>query len=231
MEKVVNPNIFNGGSMSTFPTPNVGVSLIRIHKVISRSLAVSIEHCQGAGPVPARQDGFQRYERALVSTLTAHHDGEEEIAFPFLKGKLPDGPYDLLVQQHQQITAFLERIKAWLEKGEGAWQPASLADLHAALIELDTLWHIHIPIEEGLMGPQAAANLLTPEENGQLEGQLAGHAAQHAQPSELTVPFVLYNLSGEDRAGMAATFPPVVTQQLLPSWKPAWAPMQPFFLD
>jgi len=217
--------------MSTFPTPNVGVSLIRIHTVISRGLSISIEHSQGAGPAPAQQDGFQRYERALVSTLAAHHDGEEQIAFPFLETKLPDGPFDVLIQQHQQITSILERIKAWLEKGEDAWQPDSLASLHAALVELDTLWHVHIPIEERLFGPQAAAALLTPEENGRLDGQLAGHSAQHAQPSELVLPFVLYNLAGEDRSAMAQTLPPMVTQQLIPSWKPAWAPMQPFLLD
>ncbi len=31
---------------------------------------------------------------------------------------------------------------------------------------------------------------------------------------------------------MAHSFPPVIVQQLVPgTWKPAWEPMQPFFLD
>jgi hypothetical protein len=93
------------------------------------------------------------------------------------------------------------------------------------------LWHTHIPIEEATFGPQQAAQLLTPEENGRLDGELAGHSAKNAQPSELVLPFVLYNLAGEDRQAMAQTLPPVVAQQLIPAWKPAWAPMQPFFLD
>jgi hypothetical protein len=46
------------------------------------------------------------------------------------------------------------------------------------------------------------------------------------------VPFILYNLSAEDRAIMAQQMPPAVSQELVPIvWKEQWAPMVPFLLD
>ena len=71
--------------MSTASTPNAGSSLIRIHKVITRALLVSMQNSQGNGPEPELRLGFQRFEQALHSGLLAHHDGEDEISFPFLK--------------------------------------------------------------------------------------------------------------------------------------------------
>ncbi len=213
------------------PSPNVGASLIRIHKVITRALAVSIENSQDGGPELARRDGFQRYVRAFLTSLISHHDGEEEVAFPYLKDKVKDGPFDLLIVQHRQMMEMLVAVKDWLEMGDFAWDPAAMAKLHAALEDVNSLWKVHIPIEETTFGPQQAAELLTPAENAQLEGLISGHSAQHALPSELVLPFVLYNLSGADREAMAQVLPPVVTQLLHTAWKPAWEPMQPYLLD
>ncbi len=54
---------------------------------------------------------------------------------------------------------------------------------------------------------------------------------KHSGPDYLVVPFLLYNLSPEDRATMSAEMPPVVTQQLVPVvWKEKWQPMSPFLL-
>ena len=48
----------------------------------------------------------------------------------------------------------------------------------------------------------------------------------------MVLPFILYNLSAEDRAIMAQHVPPFVTQELVPGvWKGHWAPMKPFLLD
>ena len=82
------------------------------------------------------------------------------------------------------------------------------------------------------MGPDQAGQMLTPEENAQLGAQLTAHGQQHAQPSELVLPFVLYNLPLDDRQAMMADMPPVVTGHLIPiAWKAAWEPMQPFLLE
>jgi len=218
--------------MSTASTPNAGSSLIRIHKVITRALLVSMQNSQGNGPEPELRLGFQRFEQALHSGLLAHHDGEDEISFPFLKTKIPDGPFEALSEQHRLMIPLLNKINDWCNKGSAAWEAANLAELHLALAELNDLWHSHIPIEESKFSPQECERLLTTEENAWLEGQLAGHAAQHALPGELVLPFVLYNLEGDDRTAMAQSFPPVVSEQLVPfAWKPTWAPMQPFLLE
>ncbi len=213
-------------------TPNAGASLIRIHKVMTRALVVSLRFSQESGPRPEWREGFQRYVQTFFTSILSHHDGEDEIGFPFLKKKLPDGPFDVLSQQHRLMIPILDKINAWCNRGAAAWNAGALSDLHSTVSDLNDLWHNHIPIEESHFSPQECERLLTPEENAALDGQLAGHAAQHSLPSEHVLPFVLYNLEGDDRAAMALSFPPVVSQQLVPVvWKPAWEPMKPFFLD
>ncbi len=217
--------------MSSSASPNAGLSLIRIHKVITRALAVSLQNSQGASPQPDWRDGFQRYEQTFYTSLLSHHDGEDEIGFPFLKKKLPEAPFDILSQQHRLMIPILNRINDWCNTGSSAWEAAKLAGLHSALVDLHDLWHNHIPSEESQFSPSECERLLTPEENAQLDGQLGEFSARHALPGEHVLPFVLYNLEGDDRAAMALSFPPVVTQLVNSAWKPAWAPMQPFLLD
>ena len=56
-------------------------------------------------------------------------------------------------------------------------------------------------------------------------------------PLPWLLPFLLYNLEGQDRAWMAAQMPSprlswVVTRVLLPRvWVKRWAPMAPFLLE
>jgi len=53
-----------------------------------------------------------------------------------------------------------------------------------------------------------------------------------AAPDLVALPFILYNLSVEDREIMAQHMPPVVIQELVPVvWKEHWEPMKPFLLD
>jgi hypothetical protein len=53
-----------------------------------------------------------------------------------------------------------------------------------------------------------------------------------AGPAERLVPFVLYNLSPDDRAVMVAAMPPNVLTELVPiAWADDWRPMKPFLLD
>ena len=74
--------------------------------------------------------------------------------------------------------------------------------------------------------------LLEIEEHIRLGKMFAEHNQEHSGPDYLVVPFLLYNLSAEDRAIMSQEMPPVVTQQLVPvAWKEKWAPMSPFLLS
>ena len=211
--------------------PNVGTDLIRIHKVVTRALEVARQNSQDAGLKEADRAGFAAYVRALTILLDSHHLGEDELAFPFWRTRLPDGPFDRLKQQHRQMSAYFGQIKGWLVAPETAWQPAAQSKLNHTLTYLQRLWLKHIGLEEATIGPENARLYLTPEENGQLARSLAEHSLTHSQPNELVMPFVIYNLAGEDRAEFVKQMPPVMVEQLVPyAWKATWAPMSPFLL-
>ena len=71
---------------------------LRIHRVITRGLNVCVskgaEYLNAGYPDPDTQQGFVLYLQTLTSVLSAHHLGEDEVAFPALKLKIPDAPYD-----------------------------------------------------------------------------------------------------------------------------------------
>jgi hypothetical protein len=218
--------------MSSYSTPNVGLSLVRVHKVITRALSVSIKQSSGEGPLLEQRAGFKLYVQALVSLLNAHHLGEDEVAFPFWMKVQPTGPYEHLCHQHSLMVPALKEMGLWAAAGESAWEPGSLARLNRVLQILNGIWHSHIPVEEETMGPQKSSLILTTDQNADLDMQLSAHGQEHALPSELVMPFVLYNLEPVDRQEFANSLPPVVTQELVPHvWKDAWAPMTPFLLE
>ena len=81
--------------MSPNPLPNVGTDLIRIHKVVTRALEVSKQNSLNASlPDEVLQSGFASYVRSLIILLHEHHAGEDELAFPFWRTRLPDGPFE-----------------------------------------------------------------------------------------------------------------------------------------
>ena len=213
-------------------SPNPGSDLIRMHNALTRALDVSLQQSQANGPEPASRQGFHSFERALVGTLHSHHLSEDEVAFPSWQKIEPQLPFDQLFIHHRQIAPLLDRLRLWLDAGESAWEPDSLAHLHAVLTALESIWRPHILLEEGYFSPLTFQRMWKPEENARLAEQIGTHSQQHVQSPELVVPFVLYNLSPEDRAQMAQAYPPQVVEQLVPiDWKAAWAPMQPFLLD
>jgi hemerythrin-like domain-containing protein len=212
--------------------PNVGNDLVRIHKVITRALGVAMQNSQGANLEETQRQGFASYVRAMTILLHAHHSGEDELAFPFWKTRLPDGPFEELGRQHGEMVGFLERIERWLKSGAQAWQTSAMGGLHKELSDLSAHWGIHIALEEATVGPENSVKYLTPTENGQLAQQLAEHERAHSQPSELVMPFVVFNLEAEDRSEFVALLPQVMTQQLIPVvWKAVWEPMRPFLLE
>lgn len=217
--------------MSEQMPPNVGEDILRIHRVLTRSLTVSIQFLQQAEQPDNLHHGFMLYLRALSALLHAHHLGEDEIGFPFWRTKSPFAPLNNLIRDHLRMMPLLEKIEIWLNS-ESGWEAPHLRRLQGILEELNAIWLWHIQLEESVMGPEKADALLTPAENQQLARQLATHGQEHAQPDALVLPFILYNLPVEDRAVMAQIFPPLVTRQLVPvEWKPVWEPMKPFLLE
>ncbi len=212
--------------------PNVAADLIRIHRVITRGLEVSIQHSR-APLAAAAAAGFITYVQTLSWVLHGHHVGEDQAAFPFLRQKQIDAPYLLLVAEHGQMQAILNEVKPAID--QLAAEPGdrkSLAFMHLALNRLAGVWQPHIAREEAHLTSQAIAAAISLEEQISLAQKFAQHGQQNSGPAHLAVPFVLYNLSAEDRAAMIRVMPPEVTQHLVPVvWKDQWAPMKPFLLD
>jgi hemerythrin-like domain-containing protein len=219
-------------NMSQPSGPNIAADLIRIHRVITRGLEVSIQHSR-APLAAATAAGFITYVRTLSWVLHGHHVGEDQAAFPFLRQKQIDAPYLLLVAEHGAMQAILDEVAPALDRlAAKPGDRKSLAFVHQALNRLTGIWHPHIQREETHLTEEVIAAAIGVKEQLSLVIGLAEYARQSSGPDYLAVPFVLYNLSPEDRAGMIRVMPPEITQHLVPVvWRDQWAPMKSFLLD
>lgn len=219
-----------------FPPPSIAKDLIRIHKVITRGLAVSLEkgaeYLQAGFPDPAIYKGFASYTQSLSIVLDAHHLGEDEVVFPSIREKIPSAPYERLSKNHQEIESLIRSIRktipALAETGDGA----NLRRLVDTLRRVTAIWRPHIQSEERHFSEEALSAVMSHEEQASVSAMMAKHGQEHSIPGSLTLPFVLFNLSGEDRKAMAAKIPLTVLEEMIPNaWKEQWAPMKPFFLE
>jgi len=209
--------------------PNIGLDLQRIHRCITRGLAVARENCQtfaaSGFPDDTTGEGFWKYCHGLEANAHGHHRIEDDIFFPHLRELLAGTDFDQLMADHQQMDTILTEMRTARENG-------SLADMHRALSRMSNLWLPHIAKEESDLNPEVAAEVMTIPEQIELGQKAAAHSQEHTQPAPLAVPFLLYNLEADDRAHFLAVMPAEVTQQLVPVvWKDEWAPMKPFLLD
>lgn len=216
--------------------PNLAQDLVRIHKAISRGLSISLTNgdrfMREGFPGADIQNGFSRYVSSLAIVLSAHHGGEDVIAFPVLKAKFPEAPFERLASDHQDIESTLEKIKTALVEMKGEATHSSLIVVAEGLKKISAAWSPHIQLEEKYFSEAAIRVGMTPDEQSQVSISMAQHSQEHAIPPYLALPFVLFNLPPEDRAVMAGLLPSVVTEELVPkAWKEHWEPMKPFFLD
>jgi hemerythrin-like domain-containing protein len=215
--------------MSEQQGPNIGVSLMHIHRAITRGLSVSLENGQAfaeAGfPDKATEAGFWMYVQTFEFVTHGHHLTEDDLFFPYLHSRLVGVDFDDLMADHETIAAILGDIAA-------AREAASLEDLCRALVRMEDAWHPHRSKEETVFSPQIAAEIMTPSEHIEMGQKAAAHSQEHGGPAPLVIPFVLYNLEPGDRASMAAAYPPEIPNHLVPVvWKEQWAPMKPLLLD
>jgi len=213
------------------------ISLILIHRVISRGLEVGTRYTETFAreryPDAATGAGFALYLQMLAGTLHVHHSAEDKIAFPFLRPRLPDLPFDALTAEHEQMTAILEEMAPSLEQLHGeAGEGSALTAAHGALTRLAEIWPGHIDIEETSFSVKRLQVVASAEEIAGWLQEMGRHRPEGTPPDPVLLPFILYNLSAEDRAIMAQQMPPAVSQELVPIvWKEHWAPMVPFLLD
>jgi len=214
---------------------NLAKGLLRIHHVISRGVEVGCQHSHAfASSEPARTplaSGFADYLQALVAVLHGHHTGEDEVAFPALRGRFPDVPWQLFSDEHRTVVPILAEINSRAEGIREEPSSDSWAALAEALDRLAALWKTHRQREENHLTVSGLAGVVPPDEQAALVAKLASHSQEHSGPAYLVVPFVLYNLAGGERRAMGALFPPLVTGQLVPVvWHEKWSPMKPFLL-
>ncbi len=223
--------------MSNENRPNIGEDYIRFHKVMTRGLAVSLQNVdeflnRGALETQTRE-GFLKYVQSYSSVLNGHHLVEDEKLFPYFMDKLPEVPYERLISQHTIFKGGLGEINTGLGNLEsGNKELESLKLLKSGLGKIDQIWHPHIQIEDTQLYGQVGSLKIDPQEMIRIQKEFVEFFQEHTGPEYLVGPFILYNLSPEDRAIAAQGLPEIVTKQLVPiEWKDKWAPMQPFLLE
>lgn len=217
-------------------TPNLAKDLIRIHKVITRSIQVSLsegnKHLQLGFPTPEAQQGYSSYIHSLASVLESHHQSEDQIAFPAFRNVLPLAPYAQLTAEHHQFEILLAKIPVRITELSGDSPMNTLKELVDILEELSSLWKPHIHVEEEYFSEEVLNAVMNPEEQGRISAASSQYSQEHSGPPFWVVPFILYNLEPDERAVMASFLPPVIKDELVPKvWKDQWAPMKPYLLD
>jgi hemerythrin-like domain-containing protein len=215
------------------PQPEIGGDLIRVHHAITRAINVAHTHAARYTTIgyPDRQTlkGYLMYVKCLVRLLHAHHVTEDKAMFPHLRDRLPEVPIQVLTAQHHQMDPILKEIKSLLNNTKPAQPTPTMDILEDALYRIKVLWNNHIQVEEAAFGPEAISPYLTMAERRRAGRITANHSALHQFPLSLMVPFLLYNMSQEDRQIMIQLIPPFI-QLLLVVWKPRWKIMASFLL-
>ena len=212
----------------------------RIHSVITYALYVSIERSQryviSGYPDPTTRKGFVSYVRCLSALLYAHHVTEDDLVFPYFWEKLSAWPVERLIAQHQQMDPLLDEIQTELAGLTDLSQERQcLARLIQALTEMLALWLAHIEIEELYLSSERIRAVLDQTEHAKVRRSFTDYSRRQqrrAAPLSLLIPFVLYNLSREERPDLAPKMARIVTRVLIPYvWRRRWMPMAPFLRE
>ena len=210
--------------------PLIG-GLLQIHKIITRGLAISIRKCdeylEKQEIPPEEAAGFSMFVTALKWVTNAHHLSEDEIAFPYFKSTI-EAPYDRLRNDHQTIS----RIVVTLEESLPEISTGGAGKLREVLGEFEKLWVPHIRIEEENFTAEKLQMVAGLNEQANLAEKLTRHGIKNSGPGPLVLPFMFYNLEGNDREAFTMPIPWIVKKVLVPViWKSQWKPMSPFLLQ
>ena len=222
--------------MSNANQPNIGEDYIRFHKVMTRGLAVSLQNINDYLNIGAieelNREGFIKYVQSFSSVLHGHHQAEDEEIFPYFKDRLPEVPYERLISEHEIFNDGLQEINTGIDHLMSENEELdSLKLLKSGFDKIDHIWHPHIKIENTQLYERIRSLNINLEEMIRLQKDDKKFFQEHTGPAYLVMPFVLYNLSPEDRAILTQGSPEVVTKQLLSiDWKDKWTPMRPFLL-
>ncbi len=209
-------------------SPVVG-GLLRIHKIISRGLSISIRKCDEylvkQGIPSGEATGFSMYVSTLKWVTHAHHLSEDDISFPYFKD-LIEAPYNILKDDHASMARILDSLdQSLLEVSSGG-----VGNLREVLEEFDKLWGPHIKIEEENFTSEKLQAVIGMKEQVDLVEKLGEHSIKNSGPIPLALPFLFYNLEGKDREDFMRPIPWIAKKVLVPIiWRSQWKPMSPFF--
>jgi len=217
--------------------PDIGEEYIRLHKVMSRGIKVSLfninKFLNDGLMEKLNREGFISYVQSFSSVLHGHHMVEDEKIFPYFKDKLPEVPYPRLVSEHEIFNEGLQQINSAVDNlTKETDELESLITLKTGFDKLDGIWATHIQIENTQLYGKIRDLNMDPEDMIKIEKESKEFFQENSGPGYLVIPFVLYNLSLEDRRAIANGFPDVVTSKLLfGDWKDKWISMKPFLLE
>jgi hypothetical protein len=213
----------------------IAVSFFNIHNIITRGLRVSLESArdilQGGFQGERNREGFFNYVRSLTSVMNAHHLTEDDIAFPYFRDKLPEADFDDWTCWHGKMAEDLDEINLAVEKCEKKDEfETELRIIENVLARLNEGWPYHIQPETDDFINKADA-LVPVEEQLRLVRQFSEYVLEKATPLYLTVPFMLNNLSLEDRQVFSQWIPAEGILNLVPvAWKEKWSSMGPYLM-
>jgi hemerythrin-like domain-containing protein len=177
--------------VSNLNSRNLGIELLRIHSTITGALQIAIEHSRfiaEQGYVSSTmREGFTGYIRNFISALDAHHRIEGQMAFPSLRRRLPEAPYDLLLDQHRCLSSALEQLTAILEEAEILGESKLASNMHLLLTRINDFWQPHIRIEEEHFTGEKIEALIDPEEQIRLI-QMLEENSRHNPNRDAPVP-------------------------------------------
>ena len=174
-----------------------------------------------------------KYVQSFSSVLNGHHLVENENIFPYFKDKLPEVPYDRLMSEHEIFKDGLQEINTGIDDLMSENNEInSLKLLKSGFDRMKNhIWNPHIQIENTQLYGKIGSLNIDKNEMIRILKEAGEFFQEHTGPAYLVLPFVLYNLSPEDRTKASKGFPEMVIKQLVPiDWKDKWASMQPFLL-
>jgi hypothetical protein len=213
-------------------------SLLRIHHIITRGLEIThtygLDFSQKGFPDKTTQVGFGRYAHSLLVVLENHHKTEEEIAFPYFQRRLPSLRIEAIIGQHVQMQPHIQSMKAAVKQFIAGSSPMEMLNTIAEISgNLRILWGMHAPAEESYFARNSLSAIeLSEEEQIEITRRTMEFSQKNSEPPPWVVPFILFNLSPDEREFMAQMMPTPVVKMVVPIvWKNEWAPMKPFLLD
>ena len=219
-------------SFATGNGKHLSKGLELIHKVLSRPLDVGISHldrCLSSNKIDIENHaGFKDYISSLVTVFFGHHHGEDEIMFPTFEEKIKDADFSKLKKQHKELHPLADKIKDKFNIDVPTID--NYREIRELLKETKDLWVEHRDEEEKTVELDIEP-VLSSKEQIELGEKVGEHGRSMSKPATLILPFIIYNLEGNDREEFTSDMPWILKKFIVPViWKKKWEKMKPFLL-